>query len=196
MFRQGSLVVLALTFGGSPIMAQQSTISPNQTNDNMAVSQPSNQQQNQSRSESIGGSIYNTQINPAQGDLGEMTVGARAISCQSPSFYANMGVIPYDNQYFGTFDDNSRDKDWMPTGSIGIQLPFGPQVASCINAMKNQALQTQMTTESGVLTKCLETFKLMHGVNLSVSLLSSKFPGLSKHCEDIWANAKIEDKDG
>ena len=82
-----------------------------QENSNSAVAMPTNSQQNQSRSESIGGGIYNYQINPAQGELGEMTVGSRAISCQSPSFFANVGVLPYDNQYFGTFGDNNRDKD-------------------------------------------------------------------------------------
>ena len=79
-----------------------------QENGNSAVAMPTNSQQNQSRSESIGGGIYNYQINPAQGELGEMTVGSRAISCQSPSFFANVGVLPYDNQYFGTFGEMKR----------------------------------------------------------------------------------------
>lgn len=157
-----------------------------QENNNNAVASPSNNQSNQSRSESIGGGLYNYQINPAQGELGEMTVGARAISCQSPSFFANVGILPYDNQYFGTFGDNSRDKDWMPQGTIGVQLPFGPQVASCVDAMKNQARQTQMTTDTGTLKKCIETFKMSKSADIPLSQVKLDFPGLYKNCKNTW----------
>ncbi len=157
-----------------------------QDNDNRAVAMPTNSQQNQSRSESIGGGIYNYQINPAQGELGEMTVGSRAISCQSPSFFANVGVLPYDNQYFGTFGDNTRDKDWMPQGTIGFQMPFGPQVASCISAMKNQAKQTMMTTESGILKKCVEAKVIATKGEIQLTSLKSTLPGLYNHCKTMW----------
>ena len=157
-----------------------------QENGNSAVAMPTNSQQNQSRSESIGGGIYNYQINPAQGELGEMTVGSRAISCQSPSFFANVGVLPYDNQYFGTFGDNTRDKDWMPQGTIGFQMPFGPQVASCISAMKNQAKQTMMTTESGILKKCVEAKVIATKGEIELTSLKSTLPGLYNHCKTMW----------
>ena len=157
-----------------------------QENGNSAVAMPTNSQQNQSRSESIGGGIYNYQINPAQGELGEMTVGSRAISCQSPSFFANVGVLPYDNQYFGTFGDNTRDKDWMPQGTIGFQMPFGPQVSSCISAMKNQAKQTMMTTESGILKKCVEAKVIATKGEIALTSLKSSLPGLYNHCKTMW----------
>ncbi len=157
-----------------------------QENSNSAVAMPTNSQQNQSRSESIGGGIYNYQINPAQGELGEMTVGSRAISCQSPSFFANVGVLPYDNQYFGTFGDNTRDKDWMPQGTIGFQMPFGPQVSSCISAMKNQAKQTMMTTESGILKKCVEAKVIATKGEIELTSLKSTLPGLYNHCKTMW----------
>jgi hypothetical protein len=157
-----------------------------QENSNSAVAMPTNSQQNQSRSESIGGGIYNYQINPAQGELGEMTVGSRAISCQSPSFFANVGVLPYDNQYFGTFGDNNRDKDWMPQGTIGFQMPFGPQVSSCISAMKNQAKQTMMTTESGILKKCVEAKVIATKGEIQLASLKSTLPGLYNHCKTMW----------
>ena len=161
-----------------------------QENSNTATASPSNNQSNQSRSESIGGGLYNYQINPAQGELGEMTVGARAISCQSPSFFANVGVLPYDNQYFGTFGDNNRDKDWMPQGTIGVQLPFGPQVASCVDAMKKQAKQTAMTTDTGTLKKCIETFKMSKDANIPLSNVKLDFPQLFDTCKNTWGIAK------
>ena len=157
-----------------------------QENGNSAVAMPTNSQQNQSRSESIGGGIYNYQINPAQGELGEMTVGSRAISCQSPSVFANVGILPYDNQYFGTFGDNNRSKDWMPQGTIGFQMPFGPQVSSCISAMKNQAKQTMMTTESGILKKCVEAKVIAAKGEIALTSLKSSLPGLYNHCKIMW----------
>jgi hypothetical protein len=183
-----ALLILTSSLG---VDAQAQHANPSQINDNNAISQPVNSQQNQSRSESIGGGIYNYQLNPAQGDLGEMTVGARAISCQSPSFFANAGILPYDNQYFGTFDNNSREKDWMPQGTLGLQMPFGPQVASCISAMKYQTLQTQMTTESGVLAKCIETMKVANQIKMDISVLEKNFSGLYTNCKSIWENAKL-----
>ena len=178
----GLLVISFCT--GSNALAQQA-----QTNNNGATAESTNSQQNQSRSESIGGGIYNYQINPAQGELGEMTVGSRAISCQSPSFFANLGVLPYDNQYFGTFGDNSRDKDWMPQGTIGFQMPFGPQVSSCISAMKNQAKQTKMTTETGILKKCVEAKTMADKGHIKLSNLKGSFPGLYNNCKSVWGNS-------
>jgi hypothetical protein len=183
-----ALLILTSSLG---VDAQAQQANPSQINDNNAISQPVNSQQNQSRSESIGGGIYNYQLNPAQGDLGEMTVGARAISCQSPSFFANAGILPYDNQYFGTFDNNSREKDWMPQGTLGLQMPFGPQVASCVSAMKYQTLQTQMTTESGVLAKCIETMKVANQIKMDISVLEKNFSALYTNCKSIWENAKL-----
>ena len=176
----GLLLFTAATTGAGYAQAQQ------QDNTNSAVAMPTNSQQNQSRSESIGGGIYNYQINPAQGELGEMTVGSRAISCQSPSFFANVGVLPYDNQYFGTFGDNNRDKDWMPQGTIGFQMPFGPQVSSCISAMKNQAKQTMMTTETGILKKCVEAKVIATKGEIPLTSLKSTLPGLYNHCQTMW----------
>ena len=178
-----ALLILTSSLG---VDAQAQQANPSQINDNNAISQPVNSQQNQSRSESIGGGIYNYQLNPAQGDLGEMTVGARAISCQSPSFFANAGILPYDNQYFGTFDNNSREKDWMPQGTLGLQMPFGPQVSSCISAMKNQAKQTMMTTESGILKKCVEAKVIATKGEIQLASLKSTLPGLYNHCKTMW----------
>jgi hypothetical protein len=177
-------IFLIASCSGQSVLAQQA-----QTNNNGATAESTNSQQNQSRSESIGGGIYNYQINPAQGELGEMTVGSRAISCQSPSFFANLGVLPYDNQYFGTFGDNSRDKDWMPQGTIGFQMPFGPQVASCISAMKNQAKQTKMTTETGILKKCVEAKTMADKGHIKLSNLKGSFPGLYNNCKSVWGNS-------
>ena len=177
-----SVAVLLISAGfGSTVLAQQA-----QENNNASTAQSTNSQQNQSRSESIGGGIYNYQINPAQGELGEMTVGSRAISCQSPSFFANLGILPYDNQYFGTFGDNSRDKDWMPQGTIGFQMPFGPQVSSCIAAMKDQAKQTRLTTESGILKKCVETKAMAMKGDIQLQNLKNSFPGLYQNCSLVW----------
>ncbi|MGI9554789.1 MAG: hypothetical protein ACR2M6_02340, partial [Vampirovibrionia bacterium] len=54
----GLLLFTAATTGSGYAQAQQ------QDNQNSAVAMPTNSQQNQSRSESIGGGIYNYQINP------------------------------------------------------------------------------------------------------------------------------------
>ena len=136
----------------SPALAQKATTtaSPTQNNDNTAASQSMANQQNQSRSESVGGNLNNYQINNTQGELGEMTVSSNAISCQSPSLYANAGVVPQDAYGFYVFDDRRREMMYAPQVQVGFQMPFGPQVAACTQAMKDKATQVAMGTESGI----------------------------------------------
>jgi hypothetical protein len=85
----------------------------------------------------------------------------------------------------------------MPQGTIGFQMPFGPQVSSCISAMKNQAKQTMMTTESGILKKCVEAKVIAKKGQIVLTSLQSSLPGLYNHCKTMWnigatSNSNIE----
>lgn len=181
------LLALLLLIPG-PAMAQMATANPEQNNDNSAIGQASSNQTNQSRSESIGGNLTNYQINNSQGDLGEMTIGGNAISCQSPSFYANAGVVPGDAFGFYTFEDRERQMMYSPQAQVGFQMPFGPQVAACTAAMKNKATQIAMGTESGIVAKCIEVKVAATKAEIPMAKISTNFPTLKKHCSKLWGS--------
>ena len=182
------LLALLLLVPG-PAMAQMATTNanPTQNNDNNAASQSMANQQNQSRSESIGGSLNNYQINNSQGELGEMTIGGNAISCESPSFYANAGVVPGDAFGFYTFDERRREMMYAPQAQVGFQMPFGPQVAACTAAMKNKATQIAMGTESGIVAKCIEVKIAATKADIPMVTITKNFPTLKKHCSKLWS---------
>ena len=171
--------------GGVPVSSEL-RVSPTQNNNNQAIGQSSSNQTNQSRSESIGGNLSNYQINNSQGELGEMTIGRNAISCQSPSFYANGGVVPQDAYGFYVFDDRRREMMYAPQAQVGVQLPFGPQVASCVEAMKDQALQVKVATEAGTVTKCLQVKKAAADAGFELVSLRVEYPVLTDKCRPIW----------
>ena len=179
------LPVPVLAGGGVPVPSELSA-SPTQNNNNQAIGQSSSNQTNESRSESIGGNLNNYQINNSQGEFGEMMIGLNAISCESPSFYANAGVIPQDAYGFYLFDDRRREMMYAPQAQVGIQLPFGPQVASCVEAIKDQALQVKIGTEAGTVTKCLQVKKAAADAGFELVSLRVEYPVLTDKCRPIW----------
>ena len=187
------LLALLLLLAPGPAMAQVavSGANPTQNNNNQAVGQASSNQVNESRAESVGGSMYNTQINNSMGELGEMTISSKAISCQSPSLYANAGVVPTDAYGFYTFDDRDREMMYAPQAQIGFQMPFGPQVAACIEAMKDQALQVKIATEAGTITKCLQVRKAATDAGFELAVLADGYPTLTERCGVIWGVDKV-----
>lgn len=168
------------------LLAQQSSMQADQGNSNQAIATPSNNQTNQSSSFSTGGDLIQQNINPAIGKLGGMTVGKGGISCESASVYMQVGVYPYDNQYYAVFDDNIRDKDWMPQGAVGVSIPFGPQVASCVDAMKHQAQQVTIATEAGMLRHCLSLRASVREFLMPEEAIARSFPTLAAGCREIW----------
>lgn len=181
------LALLLLLPGPAVAQVAVSGADPTQNNNNQAIGQASSNQVNESRAESVGGSMYNTQINNSMGELGEMAVSSKAISCQSPSLYLNAGVVPTDAYGFYTFDDREREMMYAPQAQIGVQLPFGPQVASCVEAMKDQAMQVKIATEAGTITKCLQVRKQVTAAGLELSQLTEAYPVLSDRCKTLWA---------
>ena len=189
-FVSGALVT-GLLLGGLQIhpgrvVAQQSSIEADQTNNNQAIATPNNNQTNQSSSFSTGGDLIQQNINPAIGELGVMTVGKGGISCESSSVYLQVGMYPYDNQYYAVFDDNVRDKDWMPQGSFGVSIPFGPQVSSCVEAIRYQTRQVTVATEAGVLRHCLNLRSAVKALQLTKQRIARTFPTLADGCHEIW----------
>lgn len=173
----------------SPALANTSastSANPTQNNDNQAASQSMANQQNQSRSESIGGSMNNYQYNTTQGELGEMTVSERAVSCESGSFYASAGVTPTDAYGFYSWDNNRREMQYSPQGQIGFQLPFGPQVASCVEAMKRQTQQIQVSTAAGTVKKCLEVKVIATKAEVPMEIIAAEYPVLKDKCSAMW----------
>ena len=157
-----------------------------QTNDNFANSQSQASQSNQSRSESIGGNMINNQYNTVQGELGEMTVSERAVSCESGSFYLSAGAYPQDAQGFYTFNDRDREMMYAPQANLGFQLPFGPQVSACVEAMKRQTEQIQVGTESGIFKTCVSTKINATKAEIALESLATQFPKLTKRCSTVW----------
>lgn len=170
------------------LLAQQGSMQADQGNSNQAIATPSNNQSNQSSSFSTGGDLIQQNINPAIGKLGVMTVGKGGISCESASVYMQVGVYPYDNQYYAVFDDNIRDKDWMPQGALGVSIPFGPQVASCVEAMKHQAQQVTIATEAGMLRHCLSLRASVRELLMPQQTIARSFPTLAAGCREIWGD--------
>jgi len=103
--------------------------------------------------------------------------------------YLQLGVYPYDNQYYAVFDDNVRDKDWMPQGAFGVSIPFGPQVSSCIEAMRHQTRQVTVATEAGILRHCLTLRPAVQQLGEERQRLADAFPTLAKNCRKIWTTA-------
>lgn len=167
-------------------VAQQSAMQTEQSNNNQAIATPNNNQTNQSSSFSTGGDLIQQNINPAIGKLGVMTVGKGGISCESSSVYLQLGVYPYDNQYYAVFDDNVRDKDWMPQGAFGVSIPFGPQVSSCVEAIRHQTRQVTVATEAGVLRHCLTLRPAVQELKLAEQRIARAFPTLAAGCREIW----------
>ena len=165
----------------------QVVANPQQNNDNQAVGQASSNQTNQSRSESIGGNLSNVQINNSMGDLGEMGIGSNGITCESPSLFANAGVVPLDAYGFYTFEDRSRQMMYAPQAQVGFQMPFGPQVAACVQAMKDQAMQVKIATEAGTITKCLQVKKAAADAGFELAGLKKSYPVLSDKCRPLWS---------
>ena len=170
-------------------LAQQASMSADQNTNNQAIATPNNNQTNQSSSFSTGGDLIQQNINPAIGKLGVMTVGKGGVSCESASVYLQLGVYPYDNQYYAVFDDNVRDKDWMPQGAFGVSIPFGPQVSSCIEAMRHQTRQVTVATEAGILRHCLTLRPAVQQLGEERQRLADAFPTLAKNCRKIWTTA-------
>jgi hypothetical protein len=183
--------LLLLLLLPAPALAQQATTNSNQNNDNQAASQSMANQQNQSRSESVGGNLNNYQINNSQGDLGEMMIGPKGVSCQSPSFYVSAGVLPQDYFGFYTFEDRNREMMYAPQAQLGFQMPFGPQVAACVAAMKNQAQQIELATAAGTVQKCVQLKDLAKKTNVSLNTISANFPVLQKACSGLWGVQSI-----
>ncbi len=179
-------LLLLLLLLPAPAGAQLATANPTQNNDNTAASQSMANQQNQSRSESIGGNLNNYQINNSMGDLGEMTIGSSAISCESPSVFANAGVVPTDAYGFYTFDNNRREMMYSPQVQVGFQMPFGPQVAACVEAMKDQAKQIKIATQAGTIMKCLEVKVIANKAEVEMAPLASAYPYLGESCHTLW----------
>ena len=177
----------AMAGGYSPAGSKSSVdTQQQQNNENVAASQSAANQQNQSRSESIGGNLNNYQINNAQGELGVMSVRSNGITCESPSFYINGGVLPQDAWGFYTFEQRNREMMYAPQASIGLQMPFGPQVASCTEAMKDQAMQTKIATETGILKQCINTKVQATKAEIPMELVNQSFPQLGKSCSVLW----------
>lgn len=183
--------LLALFLLGQNAVTQASE----QNNTNKSILAPINTQQNQSRSQTIGRGLYSNRNNQSQGKYGDMTIGFKATTCRSPSLFLNVAILPYQNKYFGTFSGNSNDKNWMPQGTIGVQLPFGPQVTSCVQAMKQQAKQTEITTRMGVLNECIKTLRLTKSIQLKTKYLAHSFPTLHNNCQAVWNQANSVNKD-
>ena len=184
-----SFLLLVLLSASLPAMANNSASSsanPTQGNENMAASQSQASQSNQSRSESVGGSMINNQYNTTQGELGLMTVSERAVSCESGSLYVSTGIYPQDNFGFYTFEDRERSMSYQPQANIGFQLPFGPQVASCVEAMKRQTEQIQIGTESGIFKTCVSTKINATKGEIPLELLLKQFPKLTERCSAVW----------
>ena len=179
-------LLLLLLLLPAPAGAQLATANPTQNNDNTSASHSMANQQNHSRSESIGGNLNNYQINNSMGDLGEMTIGSSAISCESPSLFANAGVVPTDAYGFYSFDNNRREMMYSPQVQVGVQMPFGPQVAACVEAMKDQATQIKIATLTGTIKKCLELKVIAKGADVEMTQISSAFPFLAKACKPLW----------
>ena len=182
------LLALLLLVPG-PALANTSastSANPTQNNDNNAASQSMANQQNQSRSESVGGNLNNYQINNSMGELGEMAIGNNGISCESPSLFANAGVVPTDAYGFYSWENNRREMMYSPQVQVGFQMPFGPQVAACVEAMKDQAKQIKIATQAGTIKKCLEVKIIATKAEVGMTQLASAYPYLGESCRALW----------
>ncbi len=182
--------LLPLLFAASsPAFANTSAVTsanPTQQNDNTAASQSMANQQNHSRSESIGGNLNNYQINNSMGELGIMSITNGGVSCESPSLFVNAGVIPTDAYGFYTYENNRREMLYSPQINVGVQVPFGPQVAACIETMKDYSTQVKVSTQSGTIKKCLEVKVLAKQAEVEIVQIANDYPFLADSCKTLW----------
>lgn len=169
--------------GGSSSAVDTST---QQNNDNSAQSQSQASQSNRSRSESVGGSIINQQYNNSVGELSQTAISENQISCESGSFYVSAGAYPQDSFGFYSFENNRRQMQYVPQANLGIQVPFGPSIAACVDAQKNKVRQIKIGTESGIFKTCVSTKINATKAEIPLQLLSEKFPQLTENCSAVW----------
>ena len=84
-------------------------------------------------------------------------------------------------------DDRARDMMYAPQAQVGVQLPFGPQVAACVDAMNNQAQQIKIATASGIVTKCIQVKDMAAKSDVSLVAIAKDFPVLKKSCKSLWS---------
>lgn len=179
----------AIAGGGGSSSAIDTTSAQN--NDNSALSQSQASQSNASRSESVGGSIINQQYNNSVGDLSQTVISENQISCESGSLYVSTGVYPQDDFGFYTFESRKRSQSHQLNANIGFQMPFGPSIASCVDAQKRKVQQIKIGTEAGILKTCLSTKIAAIKAEVAMESLSNQFPELTKSCSTVWGIAQI-----
>ncbi len=157
-----------------------------QNNENSALSQSQASQSNQSRSESFGGNIINQQFNDSVGELSQTAISENVISCESGSVYVSAGAYPQDAFGFYSFEQNRREMQYVPQVNLGVQMPFGPSIASCVDAQKNKVKQIKIGTEAGVLKTCLSTKAALEKAEVERQSLTEAFPELTKSCKTVW----------
>ena len=175
--------------GGGPSSAIDTTSAQN--NENSALSQSQASQSNQSRSESVGGSIINQQYNNSVGELSQSVISENQISCESGSFYVSAGAYPQDTFGFYSFDNNRREMMYVPQANLGFQMPFGPSIAACVDAQKNKVKQIKVGTEAGILKTCLSTKVAAAKAEVAMESLTEAFPQLTKSCSTVWGIAQV-----
>ena len=190
------LLLLLLLSASLPAMAggnnaASTSANPTQNNENFAQSQSQASQSNQSRSESVGGSIINQQFNDSIGELSQTTISENVISCESGSFYVSAGAYPQDEFGFYTFQDRKRSQSHQLNANVGFQIPFGPSIASCVSAQKNKARQVSIGTEAGILKTCLSTKVAALAAEVDMQALTGAFPQLTKSCSTVWGIAQV-----
>ena len=175
--------------GGGPSSAIDTTSAQN--NENSALSQSQASQSNQSRSESVGGSIINQQYNSSVGELSQSVISENQISCESGSFYVSTGIYPQDDFGFYTFEDRERSQSHQLNANVGFQMPFGPSIAACVDAQKNKVKQIKIGTEAGILKTCLSTKVAAAKAEVAMESLAEAFPQLTKSCSTVWGIAQV-----
>ena len=190
------LLLLVVLSASLPVMAggnnsASTSSNPEQNNDNRAASQSMASQQNQSRSESVGGSIVNQQYNNSVGELSQSVISENQISCESGSFYVSAGAYPQDSFGFYSWENNRREMQYVPQANLGFQMPFGPSIAACVDAQKNKVRQIRIGTEAGILKTCLSTLAAVTNAELGMEKISAAFPELTKSCSTVWGIAQV-----
>ncbi len=165
---------------------EKSSVESKQDNENFAQSQSQASQFNQSRSESVGGSIINQQYNNSVGELSQTVISENQISCESGSFYVSVNAYPQDDFGFYSFERPERQVSHQLNGNIGFQLPFGPSIAACVDAQKNKVRQIKIGTEAGILKTCLSAKVQATEAEVSMQSLAVQFPELTKNCKTVW----------
>ncbi len=165
---------------------ENSSVESKQDNENFAQSQSQASQSNQSRSESVGGSIINQQYNNSVGELSQTVISENQISCESGSFYVSVNAYPQDDYGFYSFERPERQVSHQLNGNIGFQLPFGPSIAACVDAQKRKVQQIKIGTEAGILKTCLSTKVQAAAAKVKLEKLATQFPQLTENCSAVW----------